>query len=106
MEADNPNTLYYSKEELQEYSTCPEVIFTGSHLAGLRSCVYCAEVYRRYHNITNADYVPENPKEEDVAEEEEKEEATKGIKKISLDDENDIGCDKLVCARAGWCMCD
>ena len=33
----------------KEYKECPLVRFTGSHIAGIRSCVYCAEVYRRYN---------------------------------------------------------
>ena len=39
----------YSEKELSEYRSCPEVMFTGSHVAGLRGCIYCAEIYRRYH---------------------------------------------------------
>jgi hypothetical protein len=39
----------YSEKELAEYRGCPEVMFTGSHVAGLRGCIYCAEIYRRYH---------------------------------------------------------
>lgn len=59
MEADNPSDPPYSEAELKEYTTCPELRFTGAHVAGLRSCVYCAEIYRRYHKISSASYAPE-----------------------------------------------
>jgi len=39
----------YSEIELKEYQKCPEVLFTGCHIAGLRSCPFCAEIFRRYH---------------------------------------------------------
>ena len=34
---------------MNEYRKCPDTLFTGSHIAGARSCIYCAEIYRRYH---------------------------------------------------------
>lgn len=37
-----------AEEEFKEYGNCPDIAFTGGHLGGLASCVYCAEIYRRY----------------------------------------------------------
>ena len=55
-------------------------------------------------------------KEKEEEEEEEKGESTeqlssKGVKNIVKhlgidDDDMGIGCDKIMCARAGWCMCE
>lgn len=42
----------YSEAELKEYGQCLERIFGGGHTAGLASCPYCAEIYRRYHNVS------------------------------------------------------
>ena len=42
-------SFQYSEKELKEYQSCPQVIFMGNHIAGLRSCPYCAEIFMRYH---------------------------------------------------------
>ena len=89
-------------------------MFTGSHSAGAKTCVYCAEIFRRYHKIDrniNADISSKGQAEQETETEEPKE---SGIKNIGLnprlqasDDEDDTGstCTNVNCARAGWCMC-
>ena len=88
--------------------------FIGSHVAGLGSCVYCAEIYRRYHKIVPSTIPSESQSlptaEEEAPEEEEKN--AKGSKNIVSnlrmdgDDDDGVGCNKLMCIRAGWCMCE
>lgn len=44
-------TYQFSEKEIKEYHSCPEVLFTGNHVAGIANCVYCAEIFRRYHQV-------------------------------------------------------
>ena len=96
----------FSSNELEEYKTCPQLNFQGGHTAGLNSCVYCAEIYRRYR-LKEGKLPHKEPEEEVLEDNEPKEEeytseASKFVSKKMQDDE----CDKLMCIRAGWCMCD
>jgi chorismate synthase len=38
----------YSEKEMEEYRLCPEMNFKGGHMGGISTCVFCAEIYRRY----------------------------------------------------------
>lgn len=35
--------------EYNEYQQCLDWRFAGGHIGGLSSCIFCSEIYRRYH---------------------------------------------------------
>jgi hypothetical protein len=51
---------------LKEYQGCPEIKFTGAHLVQLRACIYCAEIFRRYHKTELEKYEQEKAVQEEL----------------------------------------
>lgn len=89
-------------------------MFTNAHPAGVKTCVYCGEIFRRYHNVASfanaSDFEKESWPEE--KEEEGEEPKLSGSKIAGIDprlevyDDDTVSCTNVNCARAGWCMCN
>lgn len=94
----------FSEKELAMYRNCPELLFVGGHTSGFVNCSYCANVFRTYRRLQN-ELTPQQPQEAEEAKEEEEEKEEEGAAKAKSLDENGE-CTKLMCMKAGWCMCE
>lgn len=94
----------FSEEELSEYKLCPDVAIVGGHIGGFKTCIFCAEIYRRYRskegNLVTEDTLERKREEPAINEKSTKEEL------FTYANDDDEECGKLECIRAGWCMCD
>lgn len=96
---------HFGEKELAEYSYCPDVAYMGGHLGGMNSCPYCAEIFRRYRIRQNEKLQFASARDPERGGEDDNEEAN--TKKLiqSLNQKEDVECTKLMCMRAGWCVC-